>query len=263
MVDVRAWERIRDSGFPVPEGDPRGPVTELCGMLTSPDPRIRDETALPVLDAWVSRGVCDWLLADLGDRLCAMLHDDEVFGRAFAVLAVGMCVDRDSAIAILDETRIRTWAREVTDWLHRETDARGYVDGSGWAHAFAHGADAIGALARSPRLDEKDLAWLLDETAAIIRRPSDPAWWHGEPDRWSLAIREVLTRDLLPPDAWHSWIDALAAPSRDSDPYRDTANAGAVLRALRLHLSLGATDPLGLTPALDRHLRPALHDYLE
>lgn len=262
MVDVRAWERIRDSGFPAPDADPLGAVAELRGMLASPNARIRDEIALPVLDAWIARGVCDPFLADLGEWLCAMLRGDEIFERAFGVLAVGMCVERDSAVALLDDSRLRSWAREVTGWLRRETDARGYVGGSGWAHAFAHGADAVGSFARSPRLDREDLAWLLDETAAIIRRPSDPAWWHGEPDRWALAIREILARDLLPIDAWHSWIDALTAPSRDSDPYRDTANAGAVLRALRLHLSLGAADPLGLVPALDAHLRTALRDFL-
>ena len=37
-------------------------------------------------------------------------------------------------------------------WFLRERDLRGYVPGKGWAHAIAHGADAIGALAGSPPL---------------------------------------------------------------------------------------------------------------
>src|SRR5699024_10179734 len=99
--------------------------------------------------------------------------------------------------------------------------------------------------------------------AEIIRRPSEPAWWHGEPDRWALAIRQILARGLLPRETWHDWINALTAPARDRDPYRDTANADAVLRALRLHLALGAADPVDLAPVLDDHLRHAFRDYLE
>src|SRR5699024_9641964 len=148
---------------------------------------------------------------------------DEIFGRAFAVLGIGLCVERDRAVAILDDARVRGWARDVTAWLRSETDARGYVDGSGWAHAFAHGAAAVGSFARSPRFDAAGLAWLLNEAAEIIRRPSEPAWWHGEPDRWALAIRQILARGLLPRETWHDWINALTAPARDRDPYRDTA----------------------------------------
>lgn len=253
MAVIAMWERIRDSGFPAPDSDPREHVEELCTMLAAADPRIRDRIALPVLDEWIGRGVFDPILAELGDRLCTMLRGESLFGRSFAVLAIGECVERDAAVDALDAARVRTWARKVTSWLRRETDSRGYVDGSGWAHAFAHGADAIGSLARCPRFGQDDLAWLMDESSSIIRRPADPAWWHGEPDRWALAMRAIMTRDLLPIEAWHRWVAALAAPPLGEDPYRDSANADAVLRALVLQLS--ASEEPGSDELRDRILR--------
>ena len=40
----------------------------------------------------------------------------------------------------------------MATWLLRERDLRGFVPGKGWAHAVAHGADALGTLARSPHV---------------------------------------------------------------------------------------------------------------
>ena len=39
------------------------------------------------------------------------------------------------------------WGDAIATWLLRERDLRGFVPGKGWAHAVAHGADALGALA--------------------------------------------------------------------------------------------------------------------
>ena len=44
------------------------------------------------------------------------------------------------------------WGDRLATWFLTERDTRGFVPGKGWAHAVAHGADAIGALGESPHL---------------------------------------------------------------------------------------------------------------
>ena len=44
------------------------------------------------------------------------------------------------------------WGDRIATWYVRERDLRGFVPGKGWAHAVAHGADALGALGRLPHL---------------------------------------------------------------------------------------------------------------
>ena len=54
----------------------------------------------------------------------------------------------------------------------RERDLRGFVAGKGWAHAVAHGADALGALARSRQSGRLELTVLLDVVADRLLAPT-------------------------------------------------------------------------------------------
>ena len=40
--------------------------------------------------------------------------------------------------------KVLEWGDRLATWLLRERDLRGFVPGKGWAHAVAHGADALG-----------------------------------------------------------------------------------------------------------------------
>ncbi|WP_278259757.1 DUF2785 domain-containing protein [Nocardioides convexus] len=60
------------------------------------------------------------------------------------------CIDRDTRVRRQPQTRIMQWGDRLAAWYVRERDLRGFVPGKGWAHAAANGADALGALARSP-----------------------------------------------------------------------------------------------------------------
>src|SRR5215213_8933286 len=167
------WDRVAAEGHKVPADRPLADLTaELTTMLGDADPYLRDGIAYPTLATWVSDGVYDDLLGGLGDGMAAGLAvglgeqgTDTVFRRSFSVLVLAACIERHNGHgAGTDDSMIR-WGDRVAGWFVRERDLRGYVDGKGWAHAVAHGADALGALAGAASFGPLELTVLLDVIA--------------------------------------------------------------------------------------------------
>ena len=251
------WEQVLASDMAVPTDRPLGDLTaELTRMLGDPDPVLRDGTAFPTLATWVSRGVYDDLLAGLGDGMAAGLatglggsDDDSVFRRSFSALVLGACVARDNQRPLVPGGKILEWGDRLATWLLREQDLRGFVPGKGWAHAVAHGADALGTLACSPHLHTPELTVLLDVVADRLLTPTTTTWSSGEPDRLAVAVIEVLRRDLVPMSVVEPWVNRVAAaathgPGEDADPYARSAHPEAFLRSLYLHLAIGPRPPV-------------------
>ena len=250
------WNQVLADDMAVPTDRSLSDLTaELTQMLGDTDPGRRDGTAYPTLATWVSRGVYDDLLAGLGDGMAAGLttglgrsEDDTVFRRSFSALVLGECVARDNQRPLVPGGKILEWGDRLATWLLREEDLRGFVPGKGWAHAVAHGADALGLLAASPHLHKAELTVLLDVVADRLLRPTTSTWSSGEPDRLALAVIEVLRRDLVPFSVVEPWVNRIAAaatrgPGEDADPYLRSANPEAFLRALYLALAIGPRPP--------------------
>jgi hypothetical protein len=252
------WNRVRSAEMAVPT-DRSLPdlTTELTTMLGSTDPVERDEIAYPVLATWIGEGVYDDLLAGLGDGMTAGLvrglgesGTDTVFRRSFSALVLAECIARDNAESLLPAAKILDWGDRVSGWLVRERDVRGFVPGSGWAHALAHGADALGVLARSPHLGTTELTVLLDVLADRVLEPTATPLCSGEPDRLARATMAVFRRRLVPLRIIEPWLARITATATttvpsDQDPYLTTGNAEAFLRALHVQVAL-APEPIGV-----------------
>lgn len=251
------WKQVLSGGLAVPTDRPLDELTaELTRMLGSPDPQERDGTAYPTLATWVGRGVYDDLLVGLGDGIAAGLAigrgeragDDSVFRRSFSVLVLAECLARDHDHGLLPAGKVLEWGDRVATWFLREPDLRGYVPGKGWAHALAHGADALGVLAGSPHLGAPELTVLLDVLADRVLTAPGTLLVAGEPDRMAAATMAVLRRDLVPLTVLEPWVARIAAaagatPHSDTDPFLRTGDAEAFLRALHLQLALSPRPP--------------------
>ncbi|NYD41210.1 DUF2785 domain-containing protein [Nocardioides panaciterrulae] len=251
------WSQVHAGGLAVPTDRPLDDLTaELTRMLGSADPADRDGTAYPTLATWIDRGVYDDLLAGLGDGMAAGLQvglgergTDSVFRRSFSVLVLAECIARDNGRPLLPGGKILEWGDRIATWLLRERDLRGHVTGSGWAHAVAHGADALGTLAESPHLNTPELTVVLDVIADRVLLPVDTLFTSGEPDRLARATMKVLRRNLVPERVLEPWIARVAAAAGtrasydDRDPFLVGGNAQAFLRALHLQLALGPRPP--------------------
>ena len=250
------WKQVLEKGLRVPTDRPLDDVTaELTAMLGSADPGLRDEIAFPALGTWIDRGVYDELLAGLGDGMAAGLAvglgesgTDSVFRRTFSVLVLATVIERDNTAHLLPAEQVLRWGDRIVSWLLLERDLRGYVPGKGWAHAVAHGADAIATLAGSRHLGPSELTVLLDVLADRVLLAEEPLT-AGEPDRIAVAVLAVLRRGLVPGKVFEPWVARLASRAStavvqgDRDPYLVTANAQQLLRSLYLHLTLAPRPP--------------------
>jgi hypothetical protein len=251
------WKQVAASGLAVPQDRPLGDLTaELTRMLGDTDPEARDGTAYPTLATWVSRGVYDDLLSGLGDGMAAGLgvglgerETDSVFRRSFSALILGECIARDNERPLVPGNKVLEWGDRLATWLLRERDLRGFVPGKGWAHAVAHGADAMGTLAQSPHVAANELTVVLDVIADRVLLPVDRLFTNGEPDRLAAATMAVLRRNIVSLRVLEPWIARLAATAAarasydDRDPHLKSGNAEAFLRALYLQLALGPKAP--------------------
>src|SRR5215472_585310 len=215
---VTDWDEVLGHDFLVPPGRP---VAELAGelltMLESPDPKIRDDTAYLVLAIWTGRGVLDGHLAGIGDGLAGRLAGP-IYQRTFAAISLAGVVLRDAGTGELDDGRVLGWLDTFTSWWRQETDLRGWDPQHGWLHAAAHGADALRAFGRSPRLAAPQLRDLLDLAADRLLADRGYLFAHGEDDRIAYALASVLTRAELPASAAASWLGRLHDAIADGTP---------------------------------------------
>jgi hypothetical protein len=238
-------------------------------MLGATDPVERDEIAYPILATWISEGVYDDLLAGLGDGMTAGLTQglgesgtDSVFRRSFSALVLAECVERDNAESLVPPGKILDWGDRVTGWVVRERDVRGFVPGCGWAHAVAHGADALGVLADSPHFGLTELTVVLDVIADRVLLETPAPLTSGEPDRLAMATMGVLRRRLVPLRIIEPWLARITAAATatggpERDPYRVTANPESFLRALHIQVAF-APEPIDVRADLLLELVGAL-----
>jgi hypothetical protein len=225
-------------------------------MLGSTRPEVRDGTAFPALATWIGNGVYDDLLAGLGDGMVAGLAvglgedgTDSVFRRSFSALILAECLARTNVHHLLPGGKVLEWGDRIATWFLREQDTRGWVPGKGWAHAVAHGADAIGILGESPHLAGPELTVLLDVLAERVLIPASPPLRSGEPDRMAAATMRILRRNVVGLTVLEPWINRLAASADpygargDVDPFATASPAQDFLRALFVQLSLAPEPP--------------------
>jgi hypothetical protein len=258
LMSTTYWNRVRSAEMKVPTDRPLPDLTaELTTMLGSTDPVERDQIAYPILATWIGEGVYDDLLSGLGDGMAAGLTQglgesgtDSVFRRSFSALVLAECIARDNACSLLPPVQVLDWGDRVTGWLVRERDVRGFVPGKGWAHAVAHGADALGVLAESSHFGLNELTVVLDVIADRVIEPTPTPLSSGEPDRLARATMTVFRRRLVPLRMIEPWLARItaAATSRvppDQDPFLVTGGAEAFLRALHLQVAF-APEPIGV-----------------
>lgn len=272
------WDRVVAEGHKVPSDRSLSDLTsELTTMLGDTDPRRRDRIAYEVLATWVTEGVYDELLEGLGDGMATGLQvglgerdTDTVFRRSFSALLLAECIGRDNEAHVVPADTILRWGDQVAGWFVREQDLRGYVPGKGWAHAAAHGADALAALAASEALGRLELTVLLDVVADRLVNGTGHRLVHGEDDRIAHAAMEIMRRDVLSLEVLEPWLARLAESARpehdgNGDPYRTVGNLQAFLRALHLQLALAPRAPASradLLLALIDQLRRVHPDFL-
>jgi hypothetical protein len=217
-------------------------VAGLVDDLRSPDPAVRDDGAYQELAELAGAGALDEHLVELGDRAAALLTDGTVQARSFGALLLALVVNRDTRTGRADDESTQRWLGAACRWYPAEQDTRGWDRELGWLHAVAHGADALGELAASPRTGRDGQAVLLDALVSRAVEPTDQHWLQDEDDRVALAVMAVLLRDGLDSEQVRAAIERLSTGWTEASaaPVPAVAdNCVRLARTLHLQLTLG------------------------
>ena len=91
--------------------------------------------------------------------------------------------------------------------MMEEKDTRGFIHGKGWAHAIAHGADALDALAKHPLLKKEDISRILHAVQHSLFRQVD--YLDEEEERLAIIIASLIKHQDAEQDI-RVWIEELA-----------------------------------------------------
>jgi hypothetical protein len=253
---LRRWKAIlADESRPPAGASAAALVPELVAYLGSPDPVRRDTVAYSVLDHWIGkqvlaeadvRALAPPMIANLRGPLDA---PDGVFLRSFSALVLASIVTRDAEAPFLSDDERRAILAAARDYAHRETDLRGHTGAHGWAHAAAHTADLLAALARLPSFSDDDRTVILDAVAGFIVRRHGQILHAGEDGRLAVAVLAV-TRSGITEPALTAWLASIKAPVVERwGPVFDAGRYAALRNARNLLFTLFVQASLRPAPA--------------
>ena len=247
------WAAVAESEYTVPDGlNPVDAIPELLGMLSSPDPDVRDEQGDTTLAVWVGAGHFDTVLGELGEHTAKLLSAPDVLTRSFSAVILGETLNRDTILSRQRSQKSQLAFRSPQQasalaawqaWYPHEPDVRSFEDGIGWIHSVAHGADTALALALHPQTDAAQLRLILDTLTERLR--TLPLYLsQTEDDRLALAILATLSRPELPLADIRGWLSDYQTLWTSLNPGLIPPGAALAVQTLRsLHtlLHLGAT----------------------
>jgi hypothetical protein len=88
-------------------------------------------------------------------------------------------------------------------------DYRGYVNGEGWRHGVAHGADWLMQLALNPALERTHHDRILAAVATQAVPERGHAYVFGEPGRLARPAQFIASRGLMSIGDWTTWFASL------------------------------------------------------
>ncbi|MCL2840983.1 MAG: DUF2785 domain-containing protein [Defluviitaleaceae bacterium] len=142
---------------------------------------------------------------------------DSVFTRAFSVLIVPIGLRSHRKTQFLSADEMMHIQAAVVRYIHEEKDMRGYVDDKGWAHALAHAADALSALALCESANVDSLTQILDTIEFILKKPR-AIYAYEEDERLTTAFIEVYNRKILSEEAMKNWLEKFSIPKKNIPP---------------------------------------------
>lgn len=220
--DPATFEKLRRQDFRVGDASRLRPLAlALLPCLSSPDPAVRDDTALAALTAWMRAGLLDAAtLRELRERGYAQLEtgDAEGFAAPFAARALAEIARTDRRAAWMDDTERAAMVERAARYLEQVRDYRGYDPAAGWRHGVAHGADWLMQLALNPALTRPQLDRLLAAVASQAVPAASHAYLEGEYERLARPVLFVARRGLHDEGDWRRWLSGIAARLDEAGP---------------------------------------------
>ena len=211
-ADLARWKA---SGFVVADRAQRNQrALALADCLGDADPQLRDGIAFEALSHWMRGKQLDaaTLRALQADLLAQLKGDDaDGFRKPFAALVLSEVARTDRVEAWMTAEERARMAAAAADYLRSVRDHRGYVDGEGWRHGVAHGADWAMQLVLNRQLMPADGMSLLSAVATQVAPIDGHAYAFGEPARLARPVAYAAARGDLDQAAVDAWLAGLVA----------------------------------------------------
>ncbi|MEK3746903.1 DUF2785 domain-containing protein [Paenibacillus sp. FSL E2-8871] len=210
-------QRIEENDYELRSGEQlRDYVKLMLEYIGDPQPKLRDDLIYSTFYKWVNEK--QWFSdAELRELLLILLdeqhlfyhigskEDQAVFTRTFSVLIVALILQRHREQAFLDSAEFTNVKEALIRYYEEEQDLRGFMPEEGWAHAAAHGADALDELVLCSESD----AAIREEVLAVIQRMlyNDQHIFSDEEDeRIATIVATMIDHHLLPQQSIVDWI---------------------------------------------------------
>ncbi|WP_342561410.1 DUF2785 domain-containing protein [Paenibacillus sp. FSL R7-0345] len=135
--------------------------------------------------------------------------DHSVLTRAFAVLPIALIVQRDRNNPFLTPGEFEHLKLSLLRYYQEEEDLRGYLAAEGWAHAAAHGADALEELIRHPKSDNAVQHEVLVAIKGMLHN-GVRIFDEEEDERMASIVDTMISEALLPQQEIAGWIHSLS-----------------------------------------------------
>ncbi|NME04415.1 DUF2785 domain-containing protein [Psychrobacillus sp. BL-248-WT-3] len=157
--------------------------------------KLSNSLMVKILDVCLSE---EYLFKGIGEQ-----DTDTVFTRSFSSLVIALIVEKDKTKEFLDKQQLEEVYKKTTTYLQSEKDVRGYVEGKGWAHSIAHGADLFESIISHPSNDILHAEEWLNVIKACIWR--DTVLQDDEDERLIFAVEAMIEKGL-PEEMLVEWV---------------------------------------------------------
>ena len=128
---------------------------------------------------------------------------DSVFTRSFSSLVIALIVGKDKTERFLDKQSLEDIYEKTILYLKEEKDVRGYVEGKGWAHSVAHGADLLATVVSHPSFSVIRAEECLQTVTKCIWKDSV---LQDDEDERLIFVVEALIEKSIPEDILAKWV---------------------------------------------------------
>lgn len=208
-------KNIKENDYKVPQCiNPYQLSLVMMDNIGDIDSELRDDLILSNLFTWINEEIL--LSKEVYELLKIALDEqhilkglgninDSVFSRTFSTEIIAAIIYRHRREKFIDESDVQKAFNTVLKFYNEDKDVRGYVEGKGWAHGAAHGADALDEFARCEEIGYEGLKLILD---AIYKKVNinHYGYIHFEDERIITAVKAILERKIVPIKEIEDWI---------------------------------------------------------
>lgn len=189
---------------------------DLLSCLASADTTLRDGIAYEALSHWM-RG--DQLSVATLHKLLARLQpmldsaDPNGFEAPFAALVLSEVARTDRVKPWLKPAQREHLVQAAADYLADVRDYRGFVDGQGWRHGVAHGADLVLQLILNSATTREQVDRLMNAVLSQVAPANGHFYRFGEPERLARPLLFAASRGLHTPKELRQWLSRISDPA--------------------------------------------------